>query len=73
MELNLGCLGSPVNIYVEEGKVAVSFRLHDELNVLADTVQVVHVTEPAEGLMGSPGERNLVEVLHEEVCDTFSY
>jgi hypothetical protein len=27
-------IGSPVNIYVKEGKVADSFRLHGELNVL---------------------------------------
>lgn len=26
-------IGSPVNIYVKEGKMAVSFHLHDELNV----------------------------------------
>jgi hypothetical protein len=34
-------IGSSANIYVEEGKVAVSFHLHDELHVLVDTVQVV--------------------------------
>jgi hypothetical protein len=31
----------PVNIYVNEGKMAVSFRLHGELNLLVDTVQVI--------------------------------
>jgi hypothetical protein len=34
-------IGSPVNICVKEGKVAFSFRLHGELNVLVDTVQVI--------------------------------
>jgi hypothetical protein len=56
-------IGPPVNIYVKEGKVAVSFRLHGELNVLVDKKVphpvgavrpadelVVHVPEPAEGL-----------------------
>jgi hypothetical protein len=33
--------GSPVNIYVKEEKVAISFRLHGELNALVDTVQAV--------------------------------
>jgi hypothetical protein len=33
-------IGSPVNIYVKEGKVAVFFRLHGELNALVDAVQV---------------------------------
>jgi hypothetical protein len=36
-----GTVGSPVNIYVEEGEVALSFSLHDELSALVDTVQVV--------------------------------
>jgi hypothetical protein len=27
-------IGSPVNIYVKEGKVIICFRLHGELNVL---------------------------------------
>jgi hypothetical protein len=34
-------IGSPVNIYVKEGEVALSFGLHGELNALVDTVQVV--------------------------------
>jgi hypothetical protein len=29
---------SPVNIYVKEGEVALSFGLHGELNALMDTV-----------------------------------
>jgi hypothetical protein len=37
---------SPVNIRVKEGKVAVSFLLHCELNVLMDTVQVVSLPGP---------------------------
>lgn len=55
----------PVNICIQEGKVAVSFGLPGELNILVDSVQVikeviltmgpvdgsiVHVTEPAEDL-----------------------
>jgi hypothetical protein len=32
---------SSVNIYVKEGEVALTFSLHDELNALVDTVQVV--------------------------------
>ena len=32
---------SPVNIYVKEGEVAVSYGLHGELDALADNVQVV--------------------------------
>jgi hypothetical protein len=34
-------LGSPLNIYVKEGKVAVSLRLRGELNILLDIVQIV--------------------------------
>jgi hypothetical protein len=34
-------VGFPVDIYVKEWKVALSFGLHGELNVLVDTVQVV--------------------------------
>jgi hypothetical protein len=34
-------VGSPVNIYVKRGEVAISFSLHRELNALVDTVQVV--------------------------------
>lgn len=30
-----------LNIYVLEGKVAVCFHLHGELNILMDTVEVV--------------------------------
>jgi hypothetical protein len=78
---------SPVNICVQEGKVAVSFCLHGELNVLVDTIQVVkevlqpvgtmgpddesvvHIMEPAEGLMGCPVECHLIRVLHEEADD----
>jgi hypothetical protein len=37
-------IGSPVNIYINEEKVAVYFRLHGEQNVLVDTVHVVRVT-----------------------------
>jgi hypothetical protein len=36
-----GAIRSPVYVDIQEGKVAVSFRLHGELNVLVDTVQVV--------------------------------
>jgi hypothetical protein len=32
---------SPVDVDIQERKVAVSLRLHGELNVLVDTVQVV--------------------------------
>jgi hypothetical protein len=32
---------SPVNTYVQEGKTAISFHLHGELNALVDTVQMV--------------------------------
>jgi hypothetical protein len=40
-------IGPPVNIYFKLGKMAVSFRLHGELNVLVDTLQVVKaVAEP---------------------------
>jgi hypothetical protein len=34
-------IGSPVDINIQEGKVAISFCLHGELNALVDTVQVV--------------------------------
>jgi hypothetical protein len=34
-------MGSPADIYVKEGKVTISFCVHDELNVLVDTVQVI--------------------------------
>jgi hypothetical protein len=34
-------IGSPVNIYVKEGKVVICFHLHGELNVLVYTVQAV--------------------------------
>jgi hypothetical protein len=34
---------------------------------------VIHVTEPAEGLMGSPVQHHLLEVLHEEVGDDGIY
>jgi hypothetical protein len=78
-------IGSPVNIYVKEGKVVVSFPLHGKLNILVDTVQVVkevpqpvwcvqpdnksvvHITEPAEGLISSSVECYLLEVFQEEV------
>jgi hypothetical protein len=33
-------VGSPVNIYVKEWEVALSFGLHGELIALVDTVQV---------------------------------
>lgn len=36
-----GAMRSCVNICIQEGKVAVSFHLHGELNVVVDTVQVV--------------------------------
>jgi hypothetical protein len=31
-------VGYPVNIYVKEGEIALSFSLHGELNALGDTV-----------------------------------
>jgi hypothetical protein len=34
-------IGSPVNISVKEGEVALNFGLHGELNALVDTVQMV--------------------------------
>jgi hypothetical protein len=37
---------SPVNICVQEGKVAVSFGLCGELNILVDSVQVIKVPQP---------------------------
>jgi hypothetical protein len=75
-----GAIRSPVDVDIQEGKVAVSLRLHGELNALVDTIQVVkevlkpvrtvgpddesvvHVAKPAEGLMGSPVERHILEV-----------
>jgi hypothetical protein len=33
-----GPIRSPVNIYVKEGEVALTFSLHGELNALGDTV-----------------------------------
>jgi hypothetical protein len=45
---------SPVYVYVKEGKVAVSFCLHGQQNILVDTVQVVkEVPQPdwGRGLM----------------------
>jgi hypothetical protein len=33
------------------------------------TKRVIHVTEPAEGLMGIPVECHLLEVLYEETGD----
>jgi hypothetical protein len=69
-------IGSPVNIYVKEGKVAIYFHLHGELNALVvkevpqpvgavcpDDKSVVHIMKPAEGLMGSPVKRCLLEFL----------
>lgn len=32
---------SPVNTYVQEGKVVLSFNLHGEMSALVETVQVV--------------------------------
>jgi hypothetical protein len=34
-------VGSPVNIYVNEGEMALTFSLYSELNALVDTVQVI--------------------------------
>jgi hypothetical protein len=34
-------IGSPVNIYVKEEDVAITFHLHGELNALVDIIQVV--------------------------------
>jgi hypothetical protein len=34
-------VGSPINIFVKEEEVALSFSLHGELNALVDSVQVV--------------------------------
>jgi hypothetical protein len=46
-----GAIGSPVNIDIQEEKVAVSFRLHGELNALVDTVQVVKEVPQPVGAM----------------------
>jgi hypothetical protein len=32
-------VGSPVNIYIQEGEVALSFSLHGEPNAMVDTVK----------------------------------
>jgi hypothetical protein len=77
----LRTIGYPGNICVKEGKVAISFlRLHGELNVqviravpqpvgsmLPGDKNVIHIMEPAEGLMSIPVERHLLEILHEGV------
>jgi hypothetical protein len=54
-------IGSTVNIYVKEGKLAVSFRLHGELNVLVDTVQVVKEVPRPVGAVW-PGDEIVVHV-----------
>jgi hypothetical protein len=44
-------ISSPVNIYIQEEKVVISFHLHGELNVLVDTVQMVEeVSQPVRPL-----------------------
>jgi hypothetical protein len=50
-----------VNIYVKEGKVAISFGLHSELNGLVDAVQVV---KEVLKLVGSvwPDDKSVVHV-----------
>jgi hypothetical protein len=54
-------IGSPVNIYVKEGNVAISFRLHGELNVLVDTLQVVtEVPQPVRAMW--PDDESVVHV-----------
>jgi hypothetical protein len=52
---------SPVNIYIQDGEVVISFHLHGELNVLVadkdsqpvrplepNDKSVIHIMEPAE-------------------------
>jgi hypothetical protein len=78
-------IGYSIHIYVKEGKLAISFRLYGEFNILQDSLQVVkevpqpvgpvwpdghsvfYVSEPEEGIMGSPAESHLLLVLYEEV------
>jgi hypothetical protein len=47
---------SPINIYAQEGKVAVSFRLHGELTAVEDTVQVRHYATSREVTGSIPDE-----------------
>jgi hypothetical protein len=54
-------IGSPVNIYVKEGKVALTFGLHGELNALVVTEQVV---QEILQLIGSvwPDDRGVIRI-----------
>jgi hypothetical protein len=45
-------VGSPVNIYVKEREMALTFGLHGELNALLDTVQVVQEVCSLSGICG---------------------
>jgi hypothetical protein len=51
----------PVNMCAKEGKVAISFHLHGELNVLVDTVQVVREVPQSVGAMW-PDDKTVVHV-----------
>jgi hypothetical protein len=52
---------SPVNICVQEGKVAVSFGLHGKLNILVDSVQVIkEVPQPI--LTMGPIDKSIIHV-----------
>jgi hypothetical protein len=71
-------IGSPVNIYVRlHGELNVLVRTVQVVReaplpvwtVWTDEESVVHVTEPAEGLVSSPVEHHLLEVLHVESGD----
>jgi hypothetical protein len=55
-------IGSPTNIYVKEGKVAISFHLHDELNDSVDTVQVVKEVLQLVGSMW-PDDKRVIHVM----------
>jgi hypothetical protein len=50
-----------VNICAKEGKVAVSFHLHGELNVLVHTVQVVREVPQPVGAMW-PDDKSVVHI-----------
>jgi hypothetical protein len=70
-------IGFPLNIYVKEGKAAISFHLTSELHVLLGTVQVaVEVPQPVRSV-GSDDksifnlvECSLLEVLHIKLAMT---
>ncbi|PNF16784.1 hypothetical protein B7P43_G00868 [Cryptotermes secundus] len=58
-------IGSPVNIYVKEGEVALTFGLHGELNAWVDTVQVA---QEVLQLVGSvwPDDEGVIHVVKPE-------